>query len=57
VDDKWLAPAVDEIVLGTQLSRAQHRVDIDEWGDEDARITPQGAMTPEQIAAWTCRNR
>jgi hypothetical protein len=26
---------------------------VDEWGYEDARITPRGSMTPEQIAEWT----
>jgi len=42
-----------KVCQGTLLSRAQYLVDIDDWGYEDARLTPRGAMTPEQIAEWT----
>jgi hypothetical protein len=42
-----------KVCQGTLLSRAQYLVDVDEWGYEDARITPRGSMTPEQIAEWT----
>ena len=42
-----------KVCQGTLLSRAQYLVDIDEWGYEDARATPRGAMTEEQIAVWT----
>ena len=42
-----------KVCQGTLLSRAQYLVDVDEWGYEDARITPRGSMTPEQIAQWT----
>jgi hypothetical protein len=38
---------------GTLLSRAQYLVDLDQWGYEDARLTPRGRMTREQIAHWT----
>jgi len=42
-----------KVCQGTLLSRGQYLVDIDEWGYEDARLVPRGAMTPEQIAVWT----
>jgi hypothetical protein len=42
-----------KVCQGTLLSRSQYLVDIDEWGYEDARIAPRGAMTEEQIAEWT----
>ena len=42
-----------KVCQGTLLSRAQYLVDIDEWGYEDARLAPRGAMTPEQVAEWT----
>ena len=42
-----------KVCQGTLLSREQYLVDVDEWGYEDARLTPRGTMTEEQIAAWT----
>jgi hypothetical protein len=42
-----------KVCQGTLLSRGQYLVDIDEWGYEDARQRPRGAMTPEQLAVWT----
>jgi hypothetical protein len=42
-----------KVCQGTLLSRGQYLVDIDEWGYEDARQTPRGSMTTEQIAEWT----
>ena len=42
-----------KVCQGTLLSRAQFLVDIDEWGYEDARVQPRGAMSEEQIAEWT----
>lgn len=42
-----------KVCQGTLLSRAQYLVDVDEWGYEDARVTPRGSMTPEQVAVWT----
>ena len=42
-----------KVCQGTLLSRAQYLVDVDEWGYEDARMTPRGSMTEEQIAVWT----
>src|SRR5258706_6398388 len=42
-----------KVCQGTLLSRAQYLVDVDEWGYDDARMTPRGSMTPDQIAVWT----
>jgi hypothetical protein len=42
-----------KVCQGTLLSRAQYLVDLDEWGYEDARMAPRGAMTGEQIENWT----
>ena len=42
-----------KVCQGTLLSRAQYLVDIDEWGYEDARLRPRGAMTEEQVRVWT----
>jgi hypothetical protein len=42
-----------KVCQGTLLSRAQYLVDVDEWGYDDARETPRGSMTTDQIAEWT----
>jgi hypothetical protein len=42
-----------KVCQGTLLSRGQYLVDIDEWGYEDARLEPRGAMSAEEIAVWT----
>ena len=42
-----------KVCQGTLLSRSQYLVDVDEWGYDDARQTPRGSMSPEQIAEWT----
>jgi hypothetical protein len=47
------APPAGRLCRGTLLSRAQYRVDIEEWGYQDARLAPYGSMTPEQVALWT----
>jgi hypothetical protein len=38
---------------GTLLSRAQYLVDIEDWGYEDARRSPTGTLSDEEIATWT----
>jgi hypothetical protein len=38
---------------GTLLSRAQYRIDIEQWNYVDAREVPLGTMTPEEIDVWT----
>jgi hypothetical protein len=46
-------PPRERVCQGTLLSRAQYLIDIEEWGYRDARLTPQGPMSPEEIATWT----
>jgi hypothetical protein len=49
-------PDADERVCGgTLLSRLQYLKDLRERGYRDARLAPLGAMTREQIDAWTER--
>jgi hypothetical protein len=43
----------DRICRGTLLSRTQYLVDIHGWGYADARLEPHGAMTEEEVVAWT----
>ncbi len=43
----------DHLCRGTNLSREQYLIDVDEWGYQDARLRPEGHMTPEQIDEWT----
>ncbi len=38
---------------GTLLSRAQYLVDIGQWGYDDARLSPRGRLTKEEIDHWT----
>ena len=38
---------------GTILSRSQYLVDVLQWGYEDARLQPEGAMSPEEVQRWT----
>ncbi len=46
-------PAEGQVCQGTLLSRAQFLIDIDEWGYQDARLAPRGAMSAEDIDHWT----
>ena len=46
-------PSSEQVCQGTLLSRAQYLLDIQEWGYEDARLSPRGNMTQEEIAQWT----
>jgi hypothetical protein len=53
---RWLLerkPGDDQICQGTLLSRAQYLIDIGKWGYRDARLTPLGNMSGEEIAYWT----
>jgi hypothetical protein len=38
---------------GTLLSRSQYLVDVEEWGYDDARRAPAGALSDEDLALWT----
>jgi hypothetical protein len=41
------------ICNGTVLSRTQYVVDVEQWGYQDARVEPHGAMTVDEAAGWT----
>jgi hypothetical protein len=46
-------PTNGRLCQGTLLSRAQYLIDIERWGYRDARLLPEGKMTPQAIAQWT----
>ncbi len=46
-------PTQGHVCQGTLLSRAQYLIDIDEWGYQDARLQPRGAMSEDDIDHWT----
>lgn len=46
-------PPANSVCFGTLLSRQQYLCDVDQYGLSDARLTPTGMMTPEQISDWT----
>ena len=43
----------EKLCQGTLLSRIQYLSDTERWGYEDARLSPRGRMTVEQITHWT----
>jgi hypothetical protein len=43
----------ETVCQGVLLSRKQYRVDTERWGLRDARLDPDVAMTPGDIADWT----
>lgn len=42
-----------KVCRGTLLSRTQYLNDTELWGYADARLSPRGSMTAEQITHWT----
>jgi hypothetical protein len=46
-------PLGDRVCRGTLLSWEQYLPDLREHDLEDARVTPHGNMTPEEIRRWT----
>jgi hypothetical protein len=38
---------------GTLLSRAQYLPDVQAWGYRDARLSPTGSMTDDDVVRWT----
>jgi hypothetical protein len=43
----------ERICRGTLLSRMQYLSDTERWGYSDARLSPRGRMTADQITHWT----
>jgi hypothetical protein len=52
-DETGQAPPPDRVCRGTILSRAQYLVDVEQWGYRDARLRPEGTISPEDMAVWT----
>ncbi|HEX8203865.1 MAG TPA: hypothetical protein VF590_25545 [Isosphaeraceae bacterium] len=52
-DERGQAPTAERACRGPILSRAQYLIDIHERGYRDARLRPEGSMTPEQVDRWT----
>jgi hypothetical protein len=54
LEEECAAPADGaQFCRGPLLSRAQYRVDIERLGYRDARIVPEGNMSPQETARWT----
>ena len=54
LSDAMLAdPAPSALCRGTQISRAQYLVDVEDWGYIDARLAPFGRMRPQDWVKWT----
>jgi hypothetical protein len=47
----------DRLCRGPLLSRTQYLADTEEWGYGDARLTPLGRMSEEQVERWTDAGR
>jgi len=47
--EKW----ANSLCQGPLLSPTEYRIDIEEWGYRDARLPPDGELTPGQIEQWT----
>jgi hypothetical protein len=43
----------EQVCRGTNLSRAQYLVDVEDWGYADARLPPYGTMSDRNWVIWT----
>jgi len=41
-----------KLCQGTLLSREQYLADIEQWGYADARLTPHGSISPDDLVPW-----
>lgn len=48
-----ITPPHESLCQGTLLSREQYLTDTLQWGYQDARLLPKGALTQEEIDHWT----
>ena len=46
-------PKSNHAFKGTLLSREQYMIDLELWGYPDARLKPNGYMSPREVALWT----
>lgn len=47
------SPADARLCRGTMLCVLQFLPDVEEWGYRDARLPPDGPLTPADVAVWT----
>jgi len=52
LDVRKAAPS-SPVCRGTLLSRMQYLTDTEQWGYQDARLSPRGHMSEEEIEEWT----
>jgi hypothetical protein len=52
-DETDTTPPGDRLCRGTLLSRVQYLIDVSDWGYQDARCSPTGSLSDEDIARWT----
>lgn len=50
--EKGTPPSRNRVCRGTLLSRSQYRMDVEDWGYQDARRPPLGTMTAQETADW-----
>jgi hypothetical protein len=47
-------PVADQrLCRGTTLSPTQYLIDVEQWGYQDARLSPWGTMTADEVRRWT----
>jgi hypothetical protein len=46
-------PRKESVCQGTLLAAIQYLPDVTEWNYRDARLSPEGNLTPAQVAEWT----
>ncbi len=46
-------PVEEKLCQGTLLSPLQYQIDVEQWGYQDARLSPRGTMTAKEISQWT----
>jgi hypothetical protein len=47
------APPTEKLCQGSLLSPLQYQIDVEQWGYQDARLSPKGGMTTAEISDWT----
>ena len=52
-DDMNSITGVEKLCQGTLLSPLQYEMDVEQWGYQDARLSPQGNMTAAELSEWT----
>jgi hypothetical protein len=53
LDARKKTPSTNHSFKGTLLSREQYLIDLNLWCYPDARLKPNGYMSPKEVALWT----